>query len=363
MRIVAATLIACVALSTSHALAQDLLFSESFETGFTGWVASGLWQPAQSSDVCASPIAPFPSGVGCAYYGLAPACNFDTGAANSGTLTSTVSVTLPPAAPSRFLWLRAWTFLRSEHCDSGYDLSDVEVSIDGGASWLLAGSLCGFLGGTKFGNFSPWEEFLIDLAPFAGQTILLRLRFDSVDEQINQERGWFVDDLSIRVEPGEPVCPTYPGCPCNQALQFGVPYPTTAHGCASSITSNVLYQGAALLGRGTPSHASDNVRLLANRLPPNAATVLLQGQYSQSPVVFLGDGHLCLSGRIERRGAQAATSAGTVEWPGPHGTPLSGFAPIGTSVSYQLWYRDPVPAYCTPSSVNLSNAYRVTWLP
>jgi immune inhibitor A len=53
-------------------------------------------------------------------------------------------------------------------------------------------------GGKKYGltgDSHGWRHDYVDLAPFAGQTIKLRLRY-ATDEAF-LERGWFVDDLSL----------------------------------------------------------------------------------------------------------------------------------------------------------------------
>ena len=101
--------------------------------------------------------------------------------------------------------------------EQDWDYGFVEVSTDGGATWAeqkvydSTGKLVSTpdsygdpngrmkdYGGKKYGltgDSGGWRNDYVDLAPYAGQTIQLRLRY-ATDEAF-LERGWFVDDLSL----------------------------------------------------------------------------------------------------------------------------------------------------------------------
>ena len=77
--------------------------------------------------------------------------------------------------------------------------------------------------------------------------------------------------------------------------------------------------------------------------------------------VPFGDGQLCASVNIVRMGV-VFPSGGSAAYPGGlTPAPIGSFgATAGTPLHYQCWYRDAV-AFCTPSTFNTSNGYRITW--
>jgi hypothetical protein len=97
-------------------------------------------------------------------------------------------------------------------------------------------------------------------------------------------------------------------------------------------------------------------------------TLLFQGDdYAYSPA-FTGDGVTCTGGNVLRIGTRLAEN-GRVTYPAP-GEPTIGARvralgdplPSGAVRYYQLWYRDPNPAFCTNGGLlNTSNGMRVVW--
>jgi immune inhibitor A len=104
--------------------------------------------------------------------------------------------------------------------EADWDFGFVEVSTDGGATWqeqeVFAesgervstpadypdpnGRMRDF-GGKKFGltgTTNGWRHDYVNLTPFAGQTVQLRLRYAT--DAAFLERGWFVDDISITAD-------------------------------------------------------------------------------------------------------------------------------------------------------------------
>src|SRR5262245_51365477 len=125
---------ACIALASS-ARSQTVLFSDSFENGFSNWSAFGLWHLVDSSDTCGAQVTPFPQGTQCMYYGIAGACNYDTGfSSNAGDLTLLTPIAIPATGPVASL--HCWTRHETEPCGrtGGYDLFNVEISSNGGGS-------------------------------------------------------------------------------------------------------------------------------------------------------------------------------------------------------------------------------------
>ena len=122
------------------------------------------------------------------------------------------TVDVPASAADARFWM--WNdFTIEEDWDFGF----VEVSTDGGTTWSEQkvfdeagaevstpdgyadpnGRMVDF-GNKKYGltgDTGGWRHDYIDLTPFAGQTVQVRLRY-ATDEAF-VERGWFVDDLAV----------------------------------------------------------------------------------------------------------------------------------------------------------------------
>ncbi|MBI3358767.1 MAG: carboxypeptidase regulatory-like domain-containing protein [Nitrospirae bacterium] len=162
------------------------IYFEDFETGFGNWTMSGLLNPENEADVCGSIVAPFPSSSNGAYYGIDGTCTYNNGITNSGELTMNVPVLLPDTGSAT---LSFFSYEQTEcegNCPS--DNRYVEISTDGGVSWALLGE-----GNTE----GLWHQRVFDLSPYLGQSILIRFRFDTVDDISNDFFGWMVDNLSI----------------------------------------------------------------------------------------------------------------------------------------------------------------------
>ncbi|MBL9032771.1 MAG: S8 family serine peptidase [Phycisphaerae bacterium] len=166
-----------------------------------GWSATGLWHLTAScppgGTACAGPRA--------AYYGQDASCTFNTGATNTGTLTS-APIALPAVPPGGSITMTYCSALVTENL-SPYDTATVLVN------------------GTQVDQASEsasWETRTVSLTQYAGQTITLRFTFDTVDSQFNDFRGWHVDNIRI----------TATGQVCNQ--------PTCYANCDGSTTPPIL---------------------------------------------------------------------------------------------------------------------------
>ncbi len=101
--------------------------------------------------------------------------------------------------------------------ESGWDYGYVEVSTDGGMTWITIATFTGTSreGGEKLpkGGWTPsgrqaWTTAVVDLTPYTGRVILLRFRFES-DSSIVYE-GWYIDDIGVFAGPPKPL-PEYDG--------------------------------------------------------------------------------------------------------------------------------------------------------
>jgi hypothetical protein len=146
-------------------------------------------------------------------------------------------------------------------------------------------------------------------------------------------------------------------CPCsNQGV--------SGRGCDNSM----LTGGARLNATGTTN--PDTIELYVAGELPNAATLVFQGTSALSSPLSFGDGLRCAGGTLVRlythnavNGIVSVPSAGDPSISArsaSQGDPLT----PGAVRTYQAWYRDPVPNFCTPPAGNvwnLSNAVRIVW--
>ena len=159
-------------------------FYDDFENGYGNWNMTGLWNGESETDTCGSLVDPFPSPINAAYYGQDGVCTYDTGAANSGSLTTNTAVPVPVEG-----WLRLRSYEKSEcggNCN--FDNRYIEISTNGGVSWIPLGE-----GDTE----DSWYLRTLDLSAYSGSNALIRLRFDSVDSVSNAYFGWMVDNVGV----------------------------------------------------------------------------------------------------------------------------------------------------------------------
>lgn len=154
-------------------------FQDDFESGFGNWTLDGLWNPELQSDTCGALVAPFPSPISAAYYGQDGICDYDTGS-NSGSLTLDTPVLVSPGDVLSF-----WSYEETENF-LGFDYRYVELF--NGISWTILGQLT---------TENMWYLQTFDLSSFVGQDVVIRFRFDSVDDKNNLYFGWMVDNVKI----------------------------------------------------------------------------------------------------------------------------------------------------------------------
>ncbi|HPG00022.1 MAG TPA: beta-galactosidase [Kiritimatiellia bacterium] len=150
-------------------------YAESVESGTNGWTADGLWHVAR--DLAYG---------GTNSWGYNNGTNYSTGARNSGTLLSPwISLGSASAATLTF---KSWH--ETEDAGTSWDRKQVYVSADG-TNWtrLLQVS----------GTNQQWVTQSQDLTAYAGRSIRLKFHFDTIDALKNGYRGWYLDDIEIKV--------------------------------------------------------------------------------------------------------------------------------------------------------------------
>ena len=147
-------------------------------------------------------------------------------------------------------------------------------------------------------------------------------------------------------------------CPCGN---LGLP----GRGCENSASTG----GALLTAAGAASLSVDSLTLTSSGQLSAALGIVLQGSAVVPPVAF-GDGLRCIGGSLRRLYVKTSV-AGVVTAPEPGDPPVSARSaalgdPLGVGMLrlYQVYYRDPDPAFCARpvgSTFNSSSALGVTW--
>ena len=183
-----------------------IVFGDDMESGPGGWTVAGapapdgIWHQSNNRSKSLSTAW---------YYGIEVQLNFDTGAANSGTLTSpAINLTgTTEAVLSFYHWLQ-----RESGFLGTYDRARVQLSPDG-TTWVTV---------REFDTNKAWDEVMVDLTPYLEGTVYIRFWFDTVDSILNGFEGWYIDDVKVLVESG-PTAPTITSTPVTDGV-VGQPY-------------------------------------------------------------------------------------------------------------------------------------------
>jgi hypothetical protein len=170
--------------------------------------------------------------------------------------------------------------------------------------------------------------------------------------------AWF--RLTV-VDAPPPILSVCPGdgsgapCPCGNSGAAG-------HGCANSVQAG----GGLLRGAGLASVGTDSLVLAGDGLPLSSA-LYFQGTTlaNHGAGIAFGDGLRCATGTVLRL-ATKTSFGGVSQYPEAGDAPISlrGQIPAAGGLrTYQCWYRNSDPGFCTSAYFNLTNALAVTWIP
>ncbi len=210
---------------------------------------------------------------------------------------------------------------------------DQELIVHQGVTHV-GGGVVGQVSGTF--SMSPSGRYILFDATlsFTGRDALLLLDRGPLEGPIGT--GFCLGDGS------QGVCSCYPDW---HDPDRGAPQ----HGCANSKTS----AGAILCARSTanPSFA----QLRCGSLPIGAVTTLLRSTTTLASGEIFGDGLLCLpNARAISLKTPTISTDGSARFNVPVHAP-------GTTMGYQVIYRDLQSNHCTPATHNASNAVSITW--
>jgi hypothetical protein len=147
-------------------------------------------------------------------------------------------------------------------------------------------------------------------------------------------------------------------CPC---ANFGAP----GRGCGN--INNPL--GGLLWANGYASISNDTVHFTVSGLtsPNQALTILVQGtgMINNGAGAQFGDGLKCLNGQMKRlykRNLLCGNREYGYSVPGDLQVSVAGNLGGPGPMNYQVWYRNG-GNFCTASTLNFTNAYRIVWIP
>ena len=124
----------------------------------------------------------------CLLLGQDTTCNYNTGGTNSGNLVS------PPVAGITADSVLTFDYRRQvENFNGDFDRTAVDISTDGGNTWTEVFKL----NATNTSQNAWVTSSIIPRASFAGETILIRFRFESVHAITNNFVGWFIDEVQV----------------------------------------------------------------------------------------------------------------------------------------------------------------------
>ncbi len=143
-------------------------------------------------------------------------------------------------------------------------------------------------------------------------------------------------------------------CPCGNSGAAG-------NGCANSVNGS----GANLTGLGSANVSNDNLLLVGSGMPESSA-LYFQGttQINGGLGNPFGDGLRCVGGSTVRLGTKQ-NFGGSSSFPELTDLPISirGGITFGPQTrTYQVWYRNANPSFCTIDTFNLTNAVSVLWV-
>lgn len=159
-------------------------YSDGMESNRERWTATGLWRAVNDGALAHAGSY--------SWWYQESDDDYDTGAANQGTLASP-RIEIPA---SGHYYLRFYYRYTTESQDHLWDQRWVQIAVDGGPfqdAWQLGDDPVS----SEFTS-SPWlASKALDLGGYNGHILQVRFAFDTLDDQRNAFEGWALDDVSI----------------------------------------------------------------------------------------------------------------------------------------------------------------------
>ncbi len=206
---------------------------DDLEGSTSGWSTTGLWHLTDNS-ACASPG--YSSATHAFYYGQDSTCTYNSGAANTGSLTSPQISGITASSTLTFDYFR-----QVESFSGDFDRTVVEIVTGSGSTTVWSRN-------SSDTSENAWvSSGAIGLSGFAGQTVQVRFTFDTGDNVGNDFTGWFIDDVVVTAESACDGCTSDAQCTdgqfCNGAetcnLGTGICESGSAPNCSDGVSCTV----------------------------------------------------------------------------------------------------------------------------
>lgn len=161
-------------------------FRDDVEAGESGWtVAGGLWHITTRRSNSSTHSRWYGNESTGTYETFSGGINgTNTSTRNFGNLTSPLINLTAATAPV----LRFYNYWDTE-IGTTWDTKKVLVSTNNGQTWTQVLQVSD--------QQRVWHQRTVDLSSYAGNTIMVRFAFDTVDGIANNYEGWFIDDVEV----------------------------------------------------------------------------------------------------------------------------------------------------------------------
>ncbi|MBV6647139.1 MAG: choice-of-anchor D domain-containing protein [Cyclobacteriaceae bacterium] len=181
-------------LSAVNLSLSGTIYWEDVESGENGWTTEAysgedLWHTQDRNY-----SSPFNSWW-CGVEGLGD--YKDVGRVNTAAVSPEINLT---SVTGESLYLN---FDESYWTESGYDFCMVDISTDGGATWVPLRGTAGEADAPS-GSSQGWIRSSLDISAYIGESIHIRFYFDTGDQHQNWYSGWYFDNIQIATYPGSP---------------------------------------------------------------------------------------------------------------------------------------------------------------
>jgi hypothetical protein len=153
-----------------------IVYEEDVEGDTDGWTATGLWHVTSRRASQGSQSF---------WYGIEATGNYDTGAANSGTLISPIIDLSGAVGP-----VLVFDQLVDVEADPWDQIIIAVVNVDDTDEVVYFGKDTHFTGGAFVSRVLPLEGF-------AGDRVQIYFHLDTIDEAFNTTEGWYVDNIRV----------------------------------------------------------------------------------------------------------------------------------------------------------------------
>lgn len=162
----------------------------NFEAGLPdGWTQAGLWNISNTCSSIPNGTCGDSDGSNAAYFGQTSTCTFNTGNRENDSI-STPAIALPPSEQILLTYCSAL----ERHVFAAGDWPEVRVTPDGQPTVVVDEPAVGaFVGGPPV-----WQQRVVDLTAFAGQTVTISFNFDNLIAVDDDFLGWMIDNVSVK---------------------------------------------------------------------------------------------------------------------------------------------------------------------